>query len=620
MASPPSRSASASLSTPLKLPPTGPRALRGANDVFQPGPSGLSYRDKISFAIPLQPSGLQSRKVGFDSSSSLGNFGSKVRSITVPKIPVDARSSNGFSSSSPAESSRQAQTAQSQRHGLSNGRESQTSPSFPSSSSSTPYDHQTSSKEGTSRHSTTRHHDSNHRRSPSPRSDRDKSPLKGAERPSRKVKDAEEDDYRARFLPTDSAVRSPISIALPGFPNGTPRPRPPHLDVSPFEIGVASKSHHPPIPKRSQPPSTPRHRPPIPLSPDEHYSVPPPPADRPPTPPPLTDRSPTPPPPPDLAPLPPPSPPIDPPSLPTPPMISRPRSPSPPPATTAQSRPLPVPRTPLVTTPFSLPTSGPSAPPSFHFRELPLLSLLRKSPSADEESVAASEGSLDPPGPELPLDSPPPAAQASSRPRSTSPPPYIPPPYVPPASTRRRSGIGNFLVLHDPAAQGSKGGKEVIKRYDGKMGEDEVKVEDPRLQISEEVRQRGRGSAKQRTGFHELEYEVSECVKTWLIVSGTSTRRAPNLPLHPPPYSSPVSIPSLPSTRSPNSFDLMDGYGRLSRRWTCARECSLGFAGSNSMDRCPEGLGRDKTSRTKSSRSAMARGLVWQATSGSRSC
>lgn len=69
--------------------------------------------------------------------------------------------------------------------------------------------------------------------------------------------------------------------------------------------------------------------------------------------------------------------------------------------------------------------------------------------------------------------------------------------------------MGNFMFLHDPAVHGSKGGKEVVKRYDGGSGVDEAKVEDPRLQMPVDVRQRGRGSAKQRSTFHELEYEVS---------------------------------------------------------------------------------------------------------------
>jgi hypothetical protein len=87
--------------------------------------------------------------------------------------------------------------------------------------------------------------------------------------------------------------------------------------------------------------------------------------------------------------------------------------------------------------------------------------------------------------------------------------PYVPKPYVPPPCTVRRPGIGNYIVLHDPAIHGSKGGKEIRKRYDGSLGDAIVVPVDPRLAMSEEARRKGRGSAKQRTGLYEISYEVS---------------------------------------------------------------------------------------------------------------
>ena len=88
-------------------------------------------------------------------------------------------------------------------------------------------------------------------------------------------------------------------------------------------------------------------------------------------------------------------------------------------------------------------------------------------------------------------------------------PPYIPAPYLPPPSVHRRPGLGNFVVLHDPATHGSKTDKAVIKRFDGVIDGAEVNVQDPRLKLPEEARRKGRGSAKSRTGLYELEYEVS---------------------------------------------------------------------------------------------------------------
>jgi histone-lysine N-methyltransferase SETD1 len=145
---------------------------------------------------------------------------------------------------------------------------------------------------------------------------------------------------------------------------------------------------------------------------------------------------------------------------------------------------------------FSIPTQtqksalAKDAPPSFHFRNIPV----RRSPSPTKSSAGS-----------LAREPTPPPREAT--PRAPTPPPYIPEPYIAPASVVQRAGLGNFRITHDPALEGKKDkGKEVKRRFDGE-GLD--KVEDPRLALPVEMQKRGRGTAKQRTEFHEIEYSVS---------------------------------------------------------------------------------------------------------------
>ena len=98
-------------------------------------------------------------------------------------------------------------------------------------------------------------------------------------------------------------------------------------------------------------------------------------------------------------------------------------------------------------------------------------------------------------------------------PRPSSPPirkDYVASPYKPPPSTQPRTDVGSYVVLHDPAIHGSKNGKEVRKRFDGMQGDERVEASDPRLDTKNPPRWReGRGTAKNRATWYELNYEVS---------------------------------------------------------------------------------------------------------------
>lgn len=84
---------------------------------------------------------------------------------------------------------------------------------------------------------------------------------------------------------------------------------------------------------------------------------------------------------------------------------------------------------------------------------------------------------------------------------ATKPPPQ--PEWKPPPSAHRRPGIGNWLMVPDPA-----GSKKEVKRVDGVYNGVEARVRDPRLKIAPEVRERGNGYMKHRKdGLHLLKYE-----------------------------------------------------------------------------------------------------------------
>ncbi|WWD18538.1 hypothetical protein CI109_102991 [Kwoniella shandongensis] len=503
MAPPPSSprsmtsSASHSPSTGVKLPPTGPKALRyGNNNTNAPptGPSalnGLAPRsDKVSFAFPDQqrlnapagPSrprllGLESRLGPLPSSS---NGSSSSRSTTAL-----GAYQNGFgagSSSSHAESSRNGQS----RHPLPH-----TPTAHRQSSSST--SGETSSKSLIRDEPPHRQRDVTLSRSPTSTKRRSNSPTK------RPIEDGGDNSYRSKFLPTELAARTKVSIALPTLSNKlNGRPKPPHLDKLPFD--------------RPTPPP-PSERPPTPPLPEGEPPTPPPP-----TPPPPDELVPPPPPsPPPQVPSPlPPPPPSDPSSRPLSPYVSRPssrqlssRAPSPPSFSRPPSPPARLARSPP-RGPRSLMAnaSGP-APPSFHFRELPIRP---RTPSDDaDEDEDFTEGNV---VMREPTATPPPPPPPPEEPPKSPSPPYVAPPYVPPACVHPRPGLRNFLMVKGK-------GKDMVQRFDGMEDGTLVTLVDPRLSIPAEQLQRGRGTMKQRSGFYELEYEPPP-PPTAVLITGLS--------------------------------------------------------------------------------------------------
>jgi hypothetical protein len=340
--------------------------------------------------------------------------------------------------------------------------------------------------------------------------------------------------YGSSMLPSQTDSRTPIKIAFPSLAKSTVPPKPPRLPPPP-------PSDRPPTPPLDEPAPPP---PPAPTTnrPRGTSPPPPPPPDiaappAPPTPSPEKKRIPIPlpdppkratpillpappkkdpillPAPPKKAPILLPAPPKkDPILLPEPPKkVSTTISPFSLPSITSEptkvvpdrpsSPPAPPPPPAAAPVSISLPaqtTTNKVVPPAFHFREIPVR---RRSPSPEESGSEASSRPGTPPRPVEPATPP-----REPTPKEPTSPPYVPPPYVAPASTSRRPGLGNFRITFDPALEDPKKGKEVKRRFDGE-GIDHVK--DPRLDLSAETLKRGRGPAKQRTEFHEVEYTVS---------------------------------------------------------------------------------------------------------------
>lgn len=361
-----------------------------------------------------------------------------------------------------------------------------------------------------------------------------KSPDKGRRSPrkTQPIQSDSDSDFQSEWLRPRNESRTPIKIAFPSLANGRTTSKLPHL------VRPPSPSNRPPTPP------APDDRPPTPPPPEVDEVIRPPPTpplipDRPPTPPP-----PTPPPPVELTPPPPP---------PSPPVASTSRLPSAsPPRRRNPSPPPSVPHS----------TSNGAMPPSFHFRQLPV----RRPPPTPEDSDLESDESEEPEK----RQNTPPIPQRTVEP---NPEPYIPPQYFPPASVSRRPGLGNFLVIS------SEKGKE-RKRLDGEGVE---KVIDPRLQLSAELRQRGRGSAKQRTAFYEIEYTVSMVIVSRSDSSGMPTRSERSPLLHLQRSSSLVCLRLPLSTRSRSFFDRTAVSGRSTRRWTPNPACSWESAGSASQ-------------------------------------
>ncbi|WVW84765.1 hypothetical protein I302_106800 [Kwoniella bestiolae CBS 10118] len=469
-----------------RIPPTGPKALR----VKQPpsGPAGgLNPRhEKVSFAFPSS------------SSTAPGENGiNSQTAIAGPSRPrpngLDNRSSSLTSSSSASTlngPSKSNGTGESSIHASSPAASSPfriNIPSGPSPNRKPPTLNQFPSS--TSIASSSSHSINEQPKKPptSPKKRHHKS-LAGAQH-----KSEEDNSYRSSFLPTDESARAKVSISFAGvgLTNGImKRPRPPHMD---FEKSSPAGTPPPPPPPDGRPPT-----PPLP------------PGSGPPSPPPIPDqdeRIPTPPPEDDdMIPPPPPSPPTQAPPLPPPspkppsaprsffssPSSSRIRSsssisiPIPPPPSIKDRPPSPPPIEPSSPPPPAPPSPGPmppAAPPSFHFRDL---SIRQKSPSEEEDEEG--DTNLEP----LEPASPPPAPPKSPTP------PYIPPSYVPPACVYPRPGIGSFATIK---------GKQ---RFDGIEEGQAVEASDPRLKISKEQLNKGRGTRKCRTTFYEVDYEWDE--------------------------------------------------------------------------------------------------------------
>lgn len=140
--------------------------------------------------------------------------------------------------------------------------------------------------------------------------------------------------------------------------------------------------------------------------------------------------------------------------------------------------------------PNPLDKNGTSVLPSIHFREI-ITRHPKDSPPDNSKNQLLQTSTIPPP------------------PSETVPePPWIRPPYIAPPCTKHRPGIGNFFITKLREKMEDKTGKEE-KRVDGMEGKKVVQVTDPRLSMTEEQRERGRGSSKQRAAFYELSYEVN---------------------------------------------------------------------------------------------------------------
>ncbi|BEI80595.1 hypothetical protein CcaverHIS002_0111240 [Cutaneotrichosporon cavernicola] len=254
--------------------------------------------------------------------------------------------------------------------------------------------------------------------------------------------------------------RSPVKS-----PSRTERLRSPvkRRSPSPVNRATSSRPHNvfkPPSPPSAPPPAPPSAPPPAPPTeplPPPHAPPPPPPDDAPP-PPPDGDA-----PPPPPASTPPPPPPVE----------------------------LRLPSRPL--SPQSIPSLGPSSAPSTRHLATP--------PSGPRALARPAYG----PGVVKAANAPPAWGPSAANTHDWKPPP----------SAFRRPGIGNWLMVLDPADP-----KNYVKRVDGVINGMEVHARDPRLKIPLEVRERGAGYMKDRKdGLHPLKYEWDEQSPAVLLMS-----------------------------------------------------------------------------------------------------
>ncbi|WVR06430.1 hypothetical protein IAU60_003461 [Kwoniella sp. DSM 27419] len=370
---------------PGKLPPTGPKALRGLATTGSPAQShssgfagGIAH-ERISFAFPSAPG--RGQPPSGPSRSRLPTAPAPINldhraSPGIPSGP-SALNTNGHATGAKAQ---QSMRAESSRQAASPFRgivpqgpaahRSTASASNRASSSSSVSAMATPTGPSGQRAYASRHASPSRSTSPTKRSENDPS-------------------YRSSFLSTTETARAKVSISIPTLPNGANRSGPPQITsraVTAFD-------------RPDRRPSGPSHPPPANGRQQSHRS----PADRPPTPPP-----------PDDLPSPPPSPPRSGPSRPSSRLPSR--ASSPPRLDRALSPPLPA---------------GPSPPsPAFHYRNVP-----------DLPSQPGSVAPVEPPS------APPPPPDEPPKPPKSPTPPYVPPPYQAPPCVYARPGLGNFLLV-----------------------------------------------------------------------------------------------------------------------------------------------------------------------------
>ncbi|WVQ96441.1 hypothetical protein IAU59_003546 [Kwoniella sp. CBS 9459] len=293
------------------------------------------------------------------------------------------------------------------------------------------------------------------------------------------------------------------------------------------------------------PPPPPSGRPPTPPLPDDFLPPPPP------SPPFIEDRPPTPPRDKDLPP-PPPSPPAQSPSPPPPPPSSLPPSAPRSPRSRFSSR---AASPPDWDRPPSPPVGPPFAPPT-----PPLPSLSSEQADVSTSGLPPSfhfrdlpvrprtppEEDEDHDGPgepsgPLPVEPPSPPPPPPEAPPTPPPPPYVRPPYVPPPSTSARPGIGSYLYVKGK-------GKETVQRFDGVEEGQPVEVVDPRKKIPVDQLRKGRGTSKVRSGFYEVDYEWDEYSTT---------------PKPPPPPTAVLITGLSPLTTSDQISKFLRPYGRI---------------------------------------------------------
>nr|ODN93927.1 hypothetical protein L203_00095 [Cryptococcus depauperatus CBS 7841] len=177
-----------------------------------------------------------------------------------------------------------------------------------------------------------------------------------------------------------------------------------------------------------------------------------------------------------------------------------------------------------------------SAPPSFHFRQLlsghhtlsdEAEKIHKKEEKVEADPVVATNETS--------------SSVRSSRIESIPPAAWVRPPYISPACVKHRPGIGNFVKTK------GKDGKEET-RMDGMKNGVLIEVVDPRKDLTMEQRERGRGSAKQRSGFYDVSYE-------WDLNSTT--------PKPPPPPTAVLITGLSPLTTIDQVSKVLRPYGRI---------------------------------------------------------